>query len=733
MQFRKQGGVDAVIASSRRYAEAISRNSEIQAADRSEEEKQELIHAVGGFKVALHLLHSLISFKPTLDLHQIGNLGSVARSESDPDFYEPFDFLVKMRLSIAPVILETWQSSWLVSAPPALSRYVLLAVKDILSAENEQKPTANASEPLPNPLARTPTAPTEDQIRQITDMGFGRRAALHALERARNNVALATEYLLSVPLGALEEMLEPEPVETNNAEPSTTTEGDQETATAETSPDAPSSDTPVNAEDHPMEDASLEETAEDRRRELDGLREQFQASFGILALRLADAHPVDLVFDVRHLLAGPLESYREEAILTVLGDIEKFSPAALDVQEVPLSVRCRLLALILSANAKPILAVAESKSINLMGVLQALLLSNPIGHDTDQSLPKWLAPLFLAAELLLVASEDVRPIPLILPSQEVVQEELLCGPSYKDSRPVLLDVCIRLLNLDSLPRNEGLAVTSMLVQLTRDRSSAKVFVERNGLARLLTLMRGPSDFSSSQVFQTHVIVIFRHLMEDQATIEAIMRYEIKRWISSPRNRGFDVNTFARSNGDMLVRDPQAFVTVTKSLCQLVQPDSVTSTLTLRPDANDATHPKTSTSEDSSSPEKDVEMRLEQEHSSTLKDEVFSSTESIMHGILDELTRIGKSSADVPRPPTGTESESAASPSAPDATDQAAQSPETHAYACLLMTYLAELLISYDQCKASFLSYPKKKSIQTPWKGVWGKRNPLRCRSFYQNS
>ncbi len=38
----------------------------------------------------------------------------------------------------------------------------------------------------------------------------------------------------------------------------------------------------------------------------------------------------------------------------------------------------------------------------------------------------------------------------------------------------------------------------------------------------------------------------------------------------------------------------------------------------------------------------------------------------MHGILDELTKIGKSSPEVPRPPTGTESESAASPSAPDA-------------------------------------------------------------------
>lgn len=724
IQFRKQGGIDEVIASSRRYAAAISRISEIPVEDRSEDDKQELIHATGGFKVALHLLHSLISFKPTTDVHQIGNLGAVARSESDPEYYEPFDFLVKMRLSIAPVILEAWQSSWLVSAPPALSRYVLLAVKDILAAEHEKKPEQSTVDPPSNPLLRTPAAPTDDQIRQLTDMGFRRGAALHALERARNNVTLATEYLLSVPLGALDTIPDPpENVEpqADDAAPSAT-EPTEESAPAEDATDATPADAEPIAEDQPMEESAPltpEPTAEDRRKELDELREQFRVSFGTHALKLADAHPADLVFDVRHLLAGPLESHphREEAIVTVLGDIAKFSPAALDTQEVPLSVRCRLLALLLSSNSKSILKVAKEKNFNLMDLLQALLLSNPISHDTDQPLPKWLAPLFLAAELLLVAAEDINPItPPMTPEEDVPQEDLLCGPSYKDVRLVVLDVCVRLLNLPSLPRDEGLAVTSMLVQLTRDRPSAKAFVERGGLARLLSLLKGPSEFSST-AFHTHTIIILRHLMEDSATIEAIMRFEIKRYFSTARGRAFDVGNFARSTGDMLVRDPQTFVSVTKSLCQLEHPDSGMSTLTLRPDAKDGASAAAAANTSEDTQEKDIEMHLDQEPSGA-QEAIFSPTEAIIHGILDELTKIGKASLDAPRPTS--ESDSSSNPTALDDTKQdrkseSTQSQETHSYACLLLTYLAELLISYDQCKTSFLSYPKKKPAHTPSK------------------
>jgi len=69
VQSRKQGSVDSVNVSSRRYAGAISHVSEIRISDCSEEDKQELVHhAIGGFRVAMHLLHSLISFSINLEI-----------------------------------------------------------------------------------------------------------------------------------------------------------------------------------------------------------------------------------------------------------------------------------------------------------------------------------------------------------------------------------------------------------------------------------------------------------------------------------------------------------------------------------------------------------------------------------------------------------------------------------------------------------------------------------------
>ena len=82
-----------------------------------------------------------------------------------------------------------------------------------------------------------------------------------------------------------------------------------------------------------------------------------------------------------------------------------------------------------------------------MDMLYALLLSQPIAHDKDQALPKWLPALLLAMESLLVTAEEPRAVPRVLADQPVVIPPLVVGPPYTEARSMLFELCIRLLHI----------------------------------------------------------------------------------------------------------------------------------------------------------------------------------------------------------------------------------------------------------------------------------------------
>ncbi|EJD02952.1 uncharacterized protein FOMMEDRAFT_107991 [Fomitiporia mediterranea MF3/22] len=740
LQFRKVGGLDAVLDTCRRYTSAISRISEIRAADRSESDQQELVHVFGGLKMALHLLYLMISFKPAIDPGQIAQYISKDKPENHPDFYEPHDFLVKMRLQIAPLIRDIWQSTWLVSAPPAVSKYVIQCVQEITSGENEVARPDFGSEILPSSgqgLLRPSQPPDEDRIRQLTDMGFPRAAAVRALSRTNNNVNFATEYLLTHPF-------EPVPEEPPAAVPPAAETTAQEPATDEAPADVAMETEPV-PEEQPVQETAIEEdyesqkTVEERRQDLDEIRKSLISDIGPQALRLADAHP-SLIFDVRHVFIGPNDKYQPEAIRCVVQDIEKFSPAAYDVQEEPLAVRCRLLALILADSPKAALEISGKEEKNLMDMLYALLLSQPIAHDKDQALPKWLPALLLAMESLLVTAEEPRAVPMVLADQPVVIPPLVVGPPYVEARSMLFELCIRLLHIPSLPRDELLATLRMLVQLTRDRNMADQFVRRNGVSLLLQRLKGPAGDASVAGFQSHIAIILRHLVEDRLVLETVMKQEIKRWLSTSRSKTVEVLTYVRNSTSMAARDPQVFLDITKELCTLVRPDVPNHQITLK--ASVAEAPPDSAATEKPPTEDSTSMQVDSPKSSA-PPVSSEALESVVHFMLGELMRVGKLASEGIAAETSKDRASVTSPTAVTAqstssevkdtststteqtasssqkTDEAQKTQDAHFYACFLMQSLSELLFSYEQCKFAFLTYPKKKN-QTPAKDAFSR-------------
>ena len=69
------------------------------------------------------------------------------------------------------------------------------------------------------------------------------------------------------------------------------------------------------------------------------------------------------------------------------------------------------MALILADSPKAALEIPGKEEKNLMDMLYALLLlSQPIVHDKDQALRKWLPAHLLAMESLLVTAEEPRAV-----------------------------------------------------------------------------------------------------------------------------------------------------------------------------------------------------------------------------------------------------------------------------------------------------------------------------------
>ncbi|THH06601.1 hypothetical protein EW145_g3974 [Phellinidium pouzarii] len=748
IQFRKIGGLGAVLKTSRRYTDAIARITNLKPAEQSESDKQELVHVFGGLKMALHLLYSLISFKPSADPGQITHYISRDKPETHPDFYEAHDFLVKMRLSVSPLLLDIWHSPWLVSAPPSVSKYVIQSIHEIVTGDNEI-PSANfGTEIMPNSgpgLLRSSGPPDEDRIRQLTDMGFPRSSAVRALSRSNNSVNFATEYLLTHPFELPEPPLLEDTAETDQTGDSHDAPSDSGTVDSQGDHAMDTEETPSVSAAHAspslQETFEPEKTVEERRQELDIIRQTSVSDIGPLSLRLADAHP-SLIFEVRHAFIGPSDKYQFEAVRCVLKDIEKFSPAAYDLQEEPLAVRCRLLALILADSPKSALEISGNEEKSLMDLLHALLLSHPIGLDKDQPLPKWLPALLLAMESLLVSAEEPRAVPLVSADQAVEIPELLAGPAYTEARASLFELCIRLLHIPSLPRDEVLATLRMLVHLTRDRSMASQLVQRDGVSLLLQRLKGSASDAVISGFQSHIAIILRHLVEDQNVLASIMRQEIRRWFANPRTRVVEVVTYVRHSSAMAARDPRVFLDVTKDLCTLLRPDVPNPQITFKSDIVESSKILPILAPGKAGSEGNNQMQIDNPvaHTpSTLSD----TLETVVHFMLGELIRVGKIASDTLRYessgsradgklsfPSAQASQGSALPDAgenvklsllPSELDSTAETPQktqdAHFYACFLMQSLSELLFSYEQCKVAFLTYPKKRS-QIPAKDVF---------------
>jgi E3 ubiquitin-protein ligase HUWE1 len=97
------GGLDLILKTCKEFAETVESTKPDPEAWTTEETSEFNI-ATAGLGVALHLPHTLSSLKPLLESGQTTMLTSGDKPKTDPSYFEPHDFLVKIRATVFLVL-----------------------------------------------------------------------------------------------------------------------------------------------------------------------------------------------------------------------------------------------------------------------------------------------------------------------------------------------------------------------------------------------------------------------------------------------------------------------------------------------------------------------------------------------------------------------------------------------------------------------------------------------------
>jgi len=705
LAFQRAKGLEDIFRVCKYFTDLIDGVTAVKAEDRTETMQQELAHAQGGLKVALHLLHPLLSSKPLIESGQTSLVTTRDKKDTEPGYFEPHHFLVWLRLESIPFLRNIWEAPWFRSSPLTLVRSVVHIVLEITAGENEeikgdpsQEAITGAGLAMGSGFHIRAAGPDQNRISQLTDMGFPRSAAERALVRTHNNVNAATDLLLNQPFplppdpqpngsAAEQDGTGDAPADEVEEEPS-----DEEAELEDSSPPIPAAESTPPPE---LPNAEPMKSLEELRKELDEARESLKTGLTRNALQLVDEHP-SLIFEIHRAFMRPTDELQEQSIRTLIDDIQAFSPAAYDVQEQPLAARCRLLALVLSES--PVLPQALGQS--LMDTLLALLLSNPV--RADSSYPKWLASHLLVTEALFTISEQPSAVAVPKENEPVTTPDISIGPAYANARPIVFNFCLRLLEVTDLPRDELLSTLRLLVLLTRDHGTASELIKRDGLPHLFSRLKSCAVPGG----QSYVVIILRHIAEELSVLQRIMKQEVKRLFSQPRTRIIDIPGYMRNCSAMALRDPSVFIQVTQDLCQLQQPFSTIQHIALKSETPQSI-PSTSTAERS-------DMQVDQPSPSQVHGPDTETLETMVHFLISELVKNVRSPSDND---VATKHEDVAPIVSEnvDTSKEGINDQDRLSYCCFIMQCLTELLFSYDACKLAFLSYSPKKKFSTPAK------------------
>ncbi|KAL2020129.1 hypothetical protein VTK56DRAFT_8734 [Thermocarpiscus australiensis] len=384
--------------------------------------------------------------------------------------------------------------------------------------------------------------------------------------------------------------------------------------------------------------------------------------------------------------------------------------------------------------------------------------------SSNEELPPWMPYILLLFEILL--SDDEQPVevqwkppgndddPVEQPVW-VAKELTMSDTDRSDLLTAILDI------LPRIGKEEALAVSVLriLVILTRDHATAKIVGEKRNLQRLFVMAKQSCSGGSTRLNQSHIsdniMIILRHIVEDEDTIRQMMQTEIRQYLTMPQRnaRSYDIQSYLRHLSHVALRAPKLFVDVTTELVKLTRwgppVDAAVRAHTLalkEKPAEQATPPREGSVEPAVQATEDLtiddlkpttesadkEMADAPKTPYELKRPVLENPDGVVHFLLCELLNY-REVDDKESPPKDSkavdESSGASGEEASSSTDQQAAGrkdkdkkaskpifkAEDHpifVYRCFLLNCLAELLQSFNRAKVEFINFKRSAPMQT---------------------
>ncbi|GAA5961735.1 hypothetical protein JCM21900_000844 [Sporobolomyces salmonicolor] len=793
------------------------------------------IPVIGGIKTALELLNKLTSQKTLLEAPQSALMITREKDTANPEYFDAHAFLVRLRYMILPAVRQAWDQPWLRKCHPNVVRSLVATLINILKGEGEvsvEPPSrgeggrslgqilgggglgaglggglGNALDALgaalggAGPLggmlggagAGAPFVPDEARITQLMDMGFPRGACETALRRCRNNIGLATEYLLQHPdvVGAAraeearaaanpaapaaeapaaavqsageanaqeqqppagdadvevhpEDMPIPEPVGAPAAAAAPTAEGsgpaqqqDVEMSESSDANAAPAESTTTAAEE--AEGPSLDQIKD----ELKKAREELKPTFMDRALTLAEDYG-DLVFDIKgvYSLLNAVDEKATPSIKPLLDQLSSFVTSDSVSNEQAVATRLRLLALLTTDAAYREAVEPEREHVmEAVARLQKIYMANPPANDAR---PQWLASAMLVADSLFSIQQVPKPTNILVEGEEVPSVELVAqGPAWSDERKAFFDLTMDVLERGLSTREVFLSTLRLLLVLTRDHTLAAAFVERDGLRILFSAFA--TETPETKNCRSYVVMILRHVIEEPAVLKPMMEREIEVWFGNSRSKVADITGFLRGASSVAFRNVETFLDAAKSTLKLVQADAAHHYhVSLLRDPSTAS--KTSDADAVSSIKSPLAPEPTNAGDATMDDAAASKaaalakaltpssapTEATVHFLMSQVLESSKGAlATIPppaaaaepsekkdEPPTEAPPTSPTEPTAAVSEKKASKDKDAHIPAdvplgdfyqtAFSLACLAELVASYNPCKASFLTFSTRR-------------------------
>ena len=791
--------------------------------DKNSDEAIRFEVAVIGAKDVLSLYREIVTGKYVTDALQSQTMSMTNRAERDRSrttSFNPNQFLVELRMAVLPVVRRLWESDLVEKAPSEISEKLIEVIRTIAIADCESGALKRSDKVIPPAKApRKDFKLSSEHRSSLVDQNYPSDLATEALFRCNNNLSFALEYcreavegagnryqvpdgeispspeapssrprtsastgtatpdehamaidsLANVPaiIDSLAQQMPPPPAPGN--EPMNAQNFDQIlNQFASNSSSSSTRESPSMASQQPSSLAAAEGiqikqvTTDDLNEERAAIRDNLIDK----CLDVINAHG-EVTFEISDLITTVVNKSSDPAAQRkVVGEtlvVALMSFAVEDEVSIvgkKVAAYAHLLALMLRDKLFYSAAVGELKD-NLSTLLGFIKLSPK--HSSDEPSP-WIAQILLIVEMLL--SEDARPrkTKWTVPKDEndVAEEPVLDTVDYavpEDDRAQLLEAILDILPRIGKDESLALAVLRILVILTRTRSVAQTMGQKKNIQRLFVMAKQLAGAGSARI-QSPLMIILRHIIEDEETIKQIMRSDIKSFFESAtgrQQRNVDPAMYLRGLSGTAIRSPELFVQVTNEMVKynrwsyqnsegssrshsLVLKEAYTAVFDSSPKpADDTVQPAVRATEDlslqdvkPSTEEVDSEMP---DASKTAPPEqklpVVENPDGVIHFLLCELLNykdvedkdpaatapsadkaIASTNGDAAMTGTASSTAEPAGPKdsksskTPNKQEFKAEDHPIYIYRCFLLQCLTELLSSYNRTKIEFINFKR---------------------------